>query len=185
MPATPRPPSQLRSATTRTLAPDWLIVGARNSGRRAGEGIGRGGSSVVGWAKTHLWDYGDGPALPGHYLGGVTVRPDFRRRGIAAELTGARVQWIWERAEVAWFVVNASNHASLTLHRGFGFQEVARGPAFHSVRFDGGEGVLLRAARPCPDPRGRPSALAWSREAPTGGVCDGAVGIDPSQHEAG
>lgn len=107
-----------------------------------------GGPGVVGWAKTHYWDYGDGPALPGHYLGGVTVRPDFRRRGIAAELTGARVRWIWSRADRAWYVVNARNQASLTLHGRWGFREVARGPAFHSVTFDGGEGVLLKAARP-------------------------------------
>ena len=106
------------------------------------------GPDVVGWAKTHHWDYGDGPALPGHYLGGVTVRPDFRRRGIATELTGARLQWIWERAHRAWYVVNARNQASLAMHRKWGFREVARGPRFHSVKFDGGEGVLLLAAPP-------------------------------------
>ena len=39
-------------------------------------------------------------------------------------------------------------HASLALHRTWGFQEVARGAAFHAVTFDGGEGVLLMAARP-------------------------------------
>ncbi|WP_309074154.1 GNAT family N-acetyltransferase [Paenarthrobacter sp.] len=107
-----------------------------------------GGAGVVGWAKTHHWDYDDGPALAGHYLGGVTVRPDFRRLGVAAELTAARMAWIWERADRAWFVVNVQNEASLALHRKWGFREVARGPRFHTVTFDGGEGVLLQAARP-------------------------------------
>jgi aminoglycoside 6'-N-acetyltransferase I len=107
-----------------------------------------GGSGVVGWAKTHYWDYADGLALPGHYLGGVTVLPDSRRQGIATALSCARLQWIWERADRAWYVVNARNEASLALHRKWGFREVARAPAFHSVTFDGGEGVLLRAARP-------------------------------------
>ena len=107
-----------------------------------------GGSGVVGWAKTHYWDHGDGPAPTGHYLGGVTVRPGFRRRGVAVELTQARLEWVWERAEGAWYVVNARNEASLALHRRWGFTEVARGAAFHAVTFDGGEGVLLRAARP-------------------------------------
>ncbi|MGO4147177.1 N-acetyltransferase family protein [Paenarthrobacter sp. YAF11_1] len=107
-----------------------------------------GGSGVVGWAKTHHWDYADGPALAGHYLGGVTVRPEFQRRGLAAQLTAARLYWIWDRAEFAWYVVNARNEASLALHRRWGFREVARGACFHTVSFDGGEGVLLSAARP-------------------------------------
>ena len=106
-----------------------------------------GPTSWVG-QKPHCWDYADGPALSGHYLGGVTVRPDFRRLGVASELTGARMAWIWERADHAWYVVNALNEASLALHRRWGFREVARGPGFHTVTFDGGEGVLLQAARP-------------------------------------
>ena len=107
-----------------------------------------GGADVVGWAKTHCWDYADGPALSGHYWGGVTVRPNFRRLGVASELTSARMAWIWERASHAWYVVNALNEASLALHRRWGFREVARGAGFHTVTFDGGEGVLLQAARP-------------------------------------
>ncbi|WP_024818793.1 GNAT family N-acetyltransferase [Arthrobacter sp. 31Y] len=108
------------------------------------------GSGVVGWAKTHNWDFPDGPAPSGHYLGGVTVLPEFRRRGVATKLTEARLRWIWERAERAWYVVNARNQASLVLHGKWGFREVARGPRFHTVKFDGGEGVLLSAARPLP-----------------------------------
>ena len=107
-----------------------------------------GGPGVVGWAKTHHWDYADGAAPAGHYLGGVAVRPEFRRRGLAVQLTDARLQWLWERAEFAWYVVNARNEASLALHRRWGFREVARRARFHTVAFDGGEGVLLSAARP-------------------------------------
>ena len=87
-------------------------------------------------------------APAGHYLAGITVLPDFRRRGLAQELTEARLQWIWQQAGDAWYVVNARNQASLALHRKWGFREVARGPGFHTVTFDGGEGVLLSAARP-------------------------------------
>lgn len=106
------------------------------------------GSAVVGWAKTHHYDVGDGPAPAGHYLGGLTVAPDFRRRGLAVALTSRRLEWIWERADTAWYIVNARNEASLELHRQWGFRVVSRGPAFHAVTFDGGEGVLLEAARP-------------------------------------
>lgn len=107
-----------------------------------------GGAAVVGWAKTHHWDYADGAAPAGHYLGGVTVEPEFRRNGVAAQLTQARLEWIWNRSEAAWYVVNARNEASLALHRRWGFREVARGPSFHTVTFDVGEGLLLKALRP-------------------------------------
>lgn len=106
------------------------------------------GFAVVGWAKTHRYDVGDGPAPAGHYLGGLTVAPDFRRRGLAVALTSRRLEWIWERADTALYIVNARNEASLALHRRWGFREVARGPVFHGVTFDGGDGVLLAAARP-------------------------------------
>jgi L-amino acid N-acyltransferase YncA len=72
----------------------------------------------------------------------------FRRQGVAAALTEARLLWIWERADSAWYVVNSRNQASLALHQPWGFEEVARGPGFHTVTFDGGEGLLLRASRP-------------------------------------
>lgn len=76
-----------------------------------------GGAAVVGWAKTHHWNHADGPAPAGHYLGGLTVLPGFRRRGVAIQLTDARLAWIWERDASAWYVVNARNRASLELHR--------------------------------------------------------------------
>ncbi|MFJ4209321.1 GNAT family N-acetyltransferase [Paenarthrobacter sp. NPDC089675] len=106
------------------------------------------GAAVVGWAKTHHWNHADGPAPAGHYLGGLTVAPAFRRKGAAIQLTDARLAWIWERGTSAWYVVNARNQASLELHGRWGFREVARAPGFHTVTFDGGEGVLLGADRP-------------------------------------
>ncbi|HEY8752923.1 MAG TPA: GNAT family N-acetyltransferase [Arthrobacter sp.] len=101
---------------------------------------------IVGWAKTHFWDYDDRPAPLGHYLGGVTVLPGWRRRGVGAALTAARLPWIWARAADAWYVVNARNLASIELHRPWNFTEVARGPKFHTTTFTGGVGLLMRAA---------------------------------------
>jgi ribosomal protein S18 acetylase RimI-like enzyme len=103
---------------------------------------------LVGWGKTHYWDHDDGPALAGHYLGGVTVAPSWRRRGFGAVLTHARMQWMWQRASEAWYVVNAGNSTSVALHRRWGFVEVARRPAFHTTAFRGGAGLLMRASRP-------------------------------------
>ncbi|MDQ0276220.1 ribosomal protein S18 acetylase RimI-like enzyme [Arthrobacter silviterrae] len=103
---------------------------------------------MSGWAKTHHWGYPDGEAPAGHYLGGVTVLPEVRRRGVAAALTDARLDWIWQRSETAWYVVNADNLASIALHRRWGFAEAARAPSFHTAQFSGGVGLLMRAVRP-------------------------------------
>ncbi|MDQ0374536.1 GNAT family N-acetyltransferase [Cellulomonas humilata] len=106
------------------------------------------GDEVVGWAKTHWWDWSFGPAEAGQYLGGLTVDPRWRRRGIASTLTGVRMSWIFRRAPCAWYVVNAQNLASIDLHRAWGFVEVVRAEKFHTVRFRGGVGLLLRADAP-------------------------------------
>ncbi|GAA5230005.1 GNAT family N-acetyltransferase [Arthrobacter cryoconiti] len=109
------------------------------------------GGTIVGWGKTHFWSFADGPAPGGHFLGGVTVIPELRRHGIARALTQARLAWIWERTDSAWYVVNLSNRASIQLHRQWGFTEVARAAKFHTISFTGGVGLLLRAKKPAED----------------------------------
>lgn len=106
--------------------------------------------SIVGWGKTHFWSYAEGRAPGGHYLGGVTVLPDFRRRGIARVLTQIRMDWIWARADSAWYIVNPSNRASIDLHRQWGFVEVARAAKFHTTSFTDGVGLLLQAKQSGP-----------------------------------
>jgi aminoglycoside 6'-N-acetyltransferase I len=109
------------------------------------------GGTIVGWGKTHFWSYADGQAPGGHYLGGVTVIPELRRHGIARALTQARLDWIWGRADSAWYIVNPSNRASIDLHRQWGFAEVARAAKFHTTSFTGGVGLLLQAKQPTED----------------------------------
>lgn len=104
--------------------------------------------NIVGWGKTHFWSYADGQAPGGHYLGGVTVLPEFRRHGIARVLTQVRLDWIWARVDSAWYIVNPSNQASIDLHRQWGFAEVARAAKFHTTSFTGGVGLLLQAKHP-------------------------------------
>jgi ribosomal protein S18 acetylase RimI-like enzyme len=101
---------------------------------------------VVGWAKTHHWPMSDGIAGAGHYLGGVTVAPGHRRKGIANALTARRLEWIGNRARDAWFIVNATNLASIELHRRWGFEEEARNSSFHGIKFTGGTGILFHAS---------------------------------------
>ena len=84
----------------------------------------------------------------GWYLTGVVVAPEHRRRGIALELTRARVDLIHERAESAYYFANERNRASIALHERLGFREVRRGIWAPGVTFDDGVGVLFGLARP-------------------------------------
>ncbi|MGN6220175.1 MAG: GNAT family N-acetyltransferase [Microbacterium sp.] len=101
---------------------------------------------VVGWAKTHHHTDVADPAPAGHYLAGITVDPAWRRRGVAAALTDARMQWIAARCDEAFYVVNAQNRASIDLHTRWGFTEVLRAPRLTGVEFEGGVGMLMRAS---------------------------------------
>lgn len=99
----------------------------------------------IGWAKTHHWPHDNEQAPAGHYLGGLGVIGAWRRRGIGTALTVPRMAWIRKRTDEIWCVINPRNEASLAMHAGLGFREVARGPRFHTTTFDGGVGVLLCA----------------------------------------
>lgn len=103
---------------------------------------------LLGFAKTHLYPAPDGGAPAGHYLGGIVVHPAARRRGAGRALTEARLAWIWERADVAYCIMNARNAASIALHMGLGFRQVASGASFQGVTFDGGRGLVFEARRP-------------------------------------
>ena len=87
-------------------------------------------------------------APSGYYLMGLVVHPDHRRRGVAAALTRARLEWISKHASDAWYFANAHNAASIALHAPFGFKEVTRAFVYPRVDFDRGEGVLFRVQFP-------------------------------------
>ena len=108
---------------------------------------------IVGWAQTYRHATVVDPAPAGHYLGGVTVDPSWRRRGVALALTEARMQWIARRADEAFYVVNPGNLASIDLHRRWPFEEVLRAPRLTGMDFTGGFGILMRAPLPPPRPR--------------------------------
>jgi GNAT superfamily N-acetyltransferase len=92
-------------------------------------------------------------APAGWYLFGIIVREGWRRRGIGARLTEARLAWIAERADEAYYFANALNRASLDLHERLGFRELTRSFSFPGASFQGGTGVLSRI-----DLRHRPAA---------------------------
>lgn len=82
-------------------------------------------------------------APKGWYLMGVIVAPTFRRRGVAFQLTQARLQWLARRSSKAYYFANALNHVSIELHRKFGFVEITRNFFFPNTTFNGGEGILF------------------------------------------
>lgn len=106
------------------------------------------GGALLGAARTHFYPAPDAAAPAGNYLGGVVVHPDARRRGAGRALTAARLGWIWERAESAYYIANALNTASIALHESFGFRQIGAGPQFHGVTFSGGRGLVFEARRP-------------------------------------
>jgi ribosomal protein S18 acetylase RimI-like enzyme len=50
-------------------------------------------------------------APAGYYLTGLLVAPGYRRRGIAEQLTRARMAWTAARVTEIWFFANAANRA--------------------------------------------------------------------------
>ncbi|MBT2551535.1 GNAT family N-acetyltransferase [Arthrobacter sp. ISL-5] len=98
---------------------------------------------VVGAAKTHFHPDPDGSAPAGHYLGGVVVAPEFRRRGVGSALTRARMEWIWSQASSAYYFANEHNTASVRMHEALGFRPVARFAEFHGVTADEGRSELI------------------------------------------
>ena len=90
-------------------------------------------------------DAPENTAPPGWYLVGVIVDELWRRRGIAHALTEARLRWIGDRADEAWYFTNPVNRPSIDLHTAFGFREVTRDFHYPRVTFTGGVGVLFRA----------------------------------------
>jgi aminoglycoside 6'-N-acetyltransferase I len=81
---------------------------------------------VVGVAKTHFHSEPEGGAPAGHYLGGVIINPNFRRRGIGSALTRVRMEWIWSRSSTAYYFANEHNTASIRMHETLGFQPIGR-----------------------------------------------------------
>jgi ribosomal protein S18 acetylase RimI-like enzyme len=114
-----------------------------------------------------------GPGTPaGLYLSGVLVDPAWRRRGIATELTRARLRWAFARTDTVFYATGADNTASLHLHAALRFQEIKR---FGSERSAVGVDVLSRLAR----------TAERSRERATGTEPQEQAGIAPLTRRAG
>ncbi|WP_158600643.1 GNAT family N-acetyltransferase [Tessaracoccus antarcticus] len=105
---------------------------------------------VLAVAKTHLHEEADDDAPAGHYLGGVVVDPRMRRQGLGSVLTKARMQWIGERSNRAFYFTDERNTASIEMHSQFGFVPIAAALSIRGVSADdeGGNVVLYDALAP-------------------------------------
>ena len=134
-------PSEWLPMFERTMAADDKIVFVAEVGEE-----------IVGYARAVT--YVSGPDAPpdvvpdGIYLMGLVVAEGWRRRGIAEQLTTARMQWGWARADVVRYFASAENPASLDLHARLGFRAVTRDFTYPGLTFTGGVGVLCRCDRP-------------------------------------
>lgn len=145
-PATPGDLPAVNAVARAAGRPEWA-ASALDSGADRLAVVAVAGA-LLGAAKTHLYLDHDGDAPAGHYLGGVVVHPAARRRGAGRALTEARLDWIWARADAAYYLANARNAASIALHAQLGFRQLAEGGSFHGVTFDGGRGLVFEARRP-------------------------------------
>jgi ribosomal protein S18 acetylase RimI-like enzyme len=103
--------------------------------------------AIVGAGKTHFQAQPDAAAPAGHYLGGLSVHPDHRRRGLGLALTRVRIDWVWERADAVYYFTDEENGASIRMHAGLGFQEIGRHPTLLGARANREDLVLFRADR--------------------------------------
>jgi len=82
-------------------------------------------------------------APPGWYLMGVVVRPDRRRRGLGAQLTQARLDWLAGKTTHVRYFTQLTNQASVALHQQLGFVHVRDGLTTKGLAFNGGEYSLF------------------------------------------
>ena len=148
-----RSPSDGRASTSLAYWRDLFLDNLGRDDRHVT--VAEAGTDLVGYARTG-WFEPEPTAPPntapaGWYLMGLSVDPDWRRRGIARALTQERLDWVAARADHAWYFANERNRVSLALHASLGFIEVTRDFSFPGVGFRGGTGVLCRVdldARP-------------------------------------
>jgi ribosomal protein S18 acetylase RimI-like enzyme len=141
-----RSPSDGRGSTSLEF---WRNLFTNNLGRHDRHvKVAEAATGLVGYGRTGWYDpASDAPANTapaGWYLNGLSVEPDWRRRGIARTLTAERLDWVAARADAAWYFANAQNRVSLALHASLGFVEVTRDFSFPGAEFPGGAGVLCR-----------------------------------------
>ena len=97
---------------------------------------------LLGYGKaTHF--NGQAYSPQGWYLSGLIVNPDYRRAGIAHELTRQRLNALSQHTDTVYYFANVNNQASIDLHGRFGFELLKDDFCFPGVTFNQGRGQLF------------------------------------------
>jgi ribosomal protein S18 acetylase RimI-like enzyme len=86
---------------------------------------------VIGFGHTKLVErevssHDEQTPPPGWYLSGVTVDPDYRRRGVGTALTRVRLDRLRGKTKIVYYAAEPDNLATLELHALLGFSPTGR-----------------------------------------------------------
>jgi predicted N-acetyltransferase YhbS len=90
--------------------------------------------------------YGTAQLLPtGWYLRGIKVHPEWRRAGLARELTRRRLDWLSQKTKEVFVFLDDESKVSLPMYHEFGFKLVSKGWEFLSYeqKREDQRGILL------------------------------------------
>ena len=80
------------------------------------------GFAKVGYINTIINNFPD--FIKGWYLTGVTIHPDWRRKGVGQFFVKTRLNWLKEKTDEVYYWSNKDNKASEALHKIFGFKVI-------------------------------------------------------------
>lgn len=111
------------------------------------------GDNIIGYAGARHFDNEtdenmyetENPLPTGWYLRGIKVHPDWRRLGLAKQLTLQRLSWLSQRSNKIYVFLDDANKPSLAMYHELGFRELSRGWTFTNParRVNGNNGLLL------------------------------------------
>jgi GNAT superfamily N-acetyltransferase len=95
-------------------------------------------TSLIAYAGARFYDpqqdesmYGTSQLLPtGWYLRGLKVRTEWRRTGVARELTGRRIEWLATRTQTIFVFLNDEKKETLPMYHQLGFETISTGWEF-------------------------------------------------------
>lgn len=83
-----------------------------------------GNLTIIPFLRESKWNY---------LIANVATYPDFRRQGIARQLTQSALRFIRDRGgQIAWLQVREDNQAAFDLYASLGFHEIARRTTYHA-----------------------------------------------------
>jgi ribosomal protein S18 acetylase RimI-like enzyme len=100
---------------------------------------------VVAWALTLLITSKGNKdhSFDGWYLMGVMVHPDFRRQGIARQLTRRRIRWLESRTRKVRYFTHEDNDIARALHDKFDFKAVCLVDEIAGIKFGKDERMVF------------------------------------------